>query len=430
MAFPSNIYIRCILLVMLLCQNTVNSQETFERHIDSLLEVSKKKDTLFVAYEALANRISQAPEGKAQHIFDYALSKDSSAITKIFLYKGYGKYLSKIGQVDAALQYRKKGLQLATKEGLEETVLYYQITDSLISEKTRLNVANLEVKYETEKKDRQIAEQGLEIAKKQSQKQQLWISIGAITLLATLAGLFFVRRLRYQKTITSQKETLHKQKVIELEQKNKLLALNSMIAGQETERLRIAKDLHDSLGGLLSSVKAHFTTIQDEIKTLEKLNITHKTNALIDEACVEVRRISHNMIPHALTISGLVGALEDMAETLQLEDYTVDFNSSQFPEGVGKEKQAILYRLIQEIVSNIKKHANAKNILIQIFKVDNGIGLVVEDNGTGFNYEEAIQQEGVGLKSINSRVAFLEGTIDWSTSTGAGTTITINIPKL
>ena len=100
---------------------------------------------------------------------------------------------------------------------------------------------------------------------------------------------------------------IQRQKIAELEQKNKLLALNSMIEGQESERLRIAQDLHDGLGGLLTTVKAHFNAIEREIANIKNMNVYEKTNQLIDEACAEVRRIAHDMVPHSLKMNGLQG---------------------------------------------------------------------------------------------------------------------------
>lgn len=641
------------ILLMLLSVTIVYSQEVYKTQVDSLFQVAKN-DTVFNAYEDLSDLISRASGEDGEKIFKYAISRDSTELSRMFLYQGYGRNLGKIGQMDAAIAYRRKGLKLAEKNGIEGMVVYYhnslagayhfkskldsatyhlniaeaiaenneknrgwlwniyynrglvqgslgnldaaayyyrlmwenikntsnpkqkgfalytiayffteagnypedqikfvellsahydnkdpdvpsghisvqslfkdeikkeniakyknivhlsdsldqinsfyhstetlvriygaenryeegiqylknaeqkilgvqkphfligiyqalvknhmdlkdyegafyyknkevQIRDSILSEKMRKNVANLEVKFEAEKKDRQIAQQALDIQKRNSQKIQLIGGLVALGILLLMTSVFFRKRLRYQKTMTSQKEAIHKQKVIELQQENKLLALNGMIEGQETERIRIAKDLHDSLGGLLSTVKAHFNAVQNEVKMIEELNITQKTNELIDEACTEVRRISHNMIPHALTISGVPGAVEDLVETLQMEGFEVELEIKRFPSEIPKAKQSMLYRLIQEIISNIRKHAHAKSILIQIFGIDDGIGLIIEDDGHGFNYKDAIAKDGVGLKSINSRVKFLDGSIDWDTSIGKGTTITINIPKV
>ena len=176
-------------------------------------------------------------------------------------------------------------------------------------------------------------------------------------------------------------------------------------------------------------MKAHFTTIQKEIEELEKLNITEKTNSLIDEACLEVRRISHNMMPHALSLSGLKGAVQDIASNLQEEGYLVTLEIEDLPS-MDKTREVMVYRLIQEIVANIRKHAEAKSVLIQVLARKNDLNLLIEDNGKGFNFDQALKKGGIGLKSINSRVQFLDGHIDWDTQEGEGTSVSIKIPAV
>ena len=308
---------------------------------------------------------------------------------------------------------------------VEETSL----RDSINSERMQRNIAELQVKFDTEKKERKIAEQDLELEKKARQQNQILIGLAALGVILILSFIFFRKRLSDQRTIAAQKEEIQEQEITDLKQKNKLLALNSMIEGQEAERLRIAKDLHDSLGGLLSTVKAHFTSIQKEIEELEKLNITEKTNDLIDEACIEVRRISHNMMPHALSISGLKGAVEDIASNMKDEGYKVTVEISNLPEDMEKTREVMIYRLVQEITSNIRKHAEAKEILIQMLGFQDEINIIIEDDGKGFDIDQAREKGGLGLKSIKSRVDFLDGSINWDTSPGNGTSLTINIPR-
>ncbi|MCW5520939.1 sensor histidine kinase [Aureitalea sp. L0-47] len=300
--------------------------------------------------------------------------------------------------------------------------------DSIKSERMQHNIAELEVKFDTEQKERKIAQQNLVIEKEERQKNQVLIGLAALGILLIITSIFFRNRLKYQRTIAKQKEAIQQQQIVELQQQNKLLALNSMIEGQEAERLRIAKDLHDSLGGLLSTVKAHFSAIQKEIEQLEKLNITEKTNSLIDEACIEVRRISHNMMPHALSISGLGGAVEDLSTNLREEGYEVTLELKDLPK-MENTREVVVYRLLQEIISNIRKHAEANTILIQLLPIENGLNILIEDNGKGFDYEQALSKGGLGLKSINSRVQFLDGQIDWDSELGRGTSITIEIPN-
>ncbi|MEZ4875485.1 MAG: sensor histidine kinase [Flavobacteriaceae bacterium] len=326
----------------------------------------------------------------------------------------------------AAINVEAKNYLNAYRYKMMET----QLKDSINSENMQRNIAELEVKFDTEKKERKILEQDLTIEKESRQKNQILYGLVALGVLLLLSFVFFQKRLKYQKTISSQKQAIQEKEIVELQQKNKLLALNSMIEGQEAERLRIAKDLHDSLGGLLSTVKAHFTTIQKEIEQLEKLNITEKTNNLIDEACIEVRRISHNMMPHALSISGLQGALEDIGESLREEGFQTTLELKNLPKNIDPTKEVMIYRLVQEIISNIRKHAEAKTILIQLLGYKDELNLIIEDDGKGFDYEVALAKGGLGLKSINSRVQFLDGTIHWDSELEKGTSIAINIPLL
>ncbi|MDC7996039.1 ATP-binding protein [Altibacter sp. HG106] len=334
-------------------------------------------------------------------------------------------------QLLAQLLIKMAETQFATgnyREAYDVKLQETAILDSLNSDRMQRNIAELEVKFDTEQKERKILAQNLVIEKETRQKRMITIGLIALGVILLLSIFFFRKRLQYQKTITAQNESIQQQHITELKQKNKLLAMSSMIEGQEAERLRIAKDLHDSLGGLLSTVKAHFTTIQNEIEQLEQLNVTERTNDLIDEACLEVRRISHNMMPHALSISGLPGALEDLTDQLKLQGYEASLEISKLPENLENSKKVMIYRIVQEVISNIRKHAEANSILIQVLRHNEQLHIIIEDDGVGFEYDTAVAKGGLGLKSIHSRVDYLDGTINWDSQPGNGTQVTINIP--
>lgn len=318
--------------------------------------------------------------------------------------------------------YKRKG---NFEKALNNFEMFTVARDSVINEKNIKSLTQIEMQYDFNKKQ----EEQEEILQKEKRlKRNILIGLVTLAVFSIIIIAFLRKRMQYKNKLAIQTEALQQQKITELQQKNKLVAMNSMIEGQEAERLRIAKDLHDSLGGLLSTVKAHFTTIQNEIEQLSELNLTEKTNDLIDEACIEVRRISHNMMPHALSISGLQGAIEDVATHLTEQGYGVTLEITNLPATIEPTKEVMIYRLVQEIISNIRKHAEAKNILIQLVGHQQEINLLVEDDGKGFNLEEAIAKGGLGLKSINSRVAYLDGSIDWDTQPNNGTSLTINIP--
>jgi len=210
---------------------------------------------------------------------------------------------------------------------------------------------------------------------------------------------------------------LQLQKIKELEQNNKLLSLNSMLEGQEVERLRIAQDLHDGLGGLLTTVKAHFNTIEKEIDNIKNINLYEKTNKLIDEACIEVRRIAHDMVPHSIKISGLRGGLE----------CEIDIHGQKL-DHLPAEKASMIYRIIQETTNNAVKHAKANKLFIQLLEHENNLHITVEDDGQGFDINNILSKKGMGLKNIDSRINYLSGKINYDSSPNHGTTVNIEIP--
>jgi signal transduction histidine kinase len=183
------------------------------------------------------------------------------------------------------------------------------------------------------------------------------------------------------------------------------------------------------LGGLLTTVKAHFSTIQREMESLQNIGIFDRTTHLIDEACQEVRRIAHGMVPHSIQISGLIGALEELVDTLNLQGMICDLEVHQFPEGkLNEQKAAMIYRIIQELTQNAVKHGAATKMHIQLLGHEGRLHIMVEDNGHGFDVDSAGQQKGLGLKSIDSRIKYLGGTIQFDSSPQHGTVVNMEIP--
>ncbi len=289
---------------------------------------------------------------------------------------------------------------------------YSQLKDSIFNEKNIRKTTQLGLQYEFDKKQ---AQKQLLLDKKNRQRNLAYMGIGILGVFALLLFFFFRKRLHYQRNLAAQEKA-------RLQQANKITAMNSMIAGQEQERTRIAQDLHDSLGGLLSSVKSYFQASQSQDIKNEKVT---KTTTLIDQAASEVRRISHNMMPHALTIAGLKDAIADIAERLESEKYEVTLEVNELPK-LDPTQEIMIYRLVQELINNIKKHAQASTVFIQLYTHENMIQLTVEDDGKGFELAQAKVKKGLGLESIESRVAYLNGRILWDSQPGIGTTVNIN----
>ena len=270
--------------------------------------------------------------------------------------------------------------------------------DSVINEKNIKRLTQIEMQYDFNKTQE---EQERLLQNEKRLKRNILIGLITLAVFLIVVILFLRKRIQYKNKLALQTQTLQRQKITELQQKNKLVAMNSMIEGQEAERLRIAKDLHDSLGGLLSTVKAHFTTIQNEISQLEALDLTGKTNTLIDEACIEVRRISHNMMPHALSISGLQGAIEDLGTQLQEQGYEVTVEITNLPKSLEPTKEVMLYRLVQEIISNIRKRESKTSKYFN--EKVNLIPINVSLDMQAFSILQKIEQERVQMSIFYSQ---------------------------
>lgn len=319
-------------------------------------------------------------------------------------------------------------------DGLEapvEALSYYRqlqgINRQLYNVERNRQLLEMEQKYESEKKERQILEQLLALERSQA-RNRLQIAFFGIFILGALLIILWLRgRLRMNKQLTAQQAELQTQRIREMEQQQQILALDATLRGQEEERNRIARDLHDGLGGLLASLKMHINALLRNSENNDVLPITHKTDQLIDQASLEVRRIAHNMTPTALLQDGLLAVIEEMAEGLrQGQKMEVIVQTIGQLDRLPENYEVMLYRIVQELVQNIIKHAQASKVIIQIHRRDHELNLLVEDDGTGFETKDT--DAGIGLQSIAARVRYLRGELDIDAVPGEGTTIVITIP--
>ncbi len=305
---------------------------------------------------------------------------------------------------------------------------YRIIQDSIKGEETNRSINELEIQYQTAEKERELLEQQLVVDQRTRQRNGLLLIAGLLGSLILFVYLYQRQRIRNNQLIAEQENALKSQKIQQLENEKKLLAMSSMIEGQEAERMRIARDLHDGLGGLLGTLKAHFNSIQREIQELESINVYDKVNNLIDTASTEVRRISHNMVPHALQMLGLHDALQDFCAQVQTDRVQLQYEWSGSKDRLAENTEIMLYRITQELINNALKYAHPANILVQINRFEDELNLIVEDDGIGFDVDKAIQKGGMGLKSVRSRVNFLNGVMDVISSSNEGTSYSIQIP--
>ncbi len=196
----------------------------------------------------------------------------------------------------------------------------------------------------------------------------------------------------------------------------------------EAERGRIASDLHDDLGPLLSVIKMNLHLL--DTKDKNDLMILGKTSNHIDHTAKRLREISNNIMPYALQKKGLIMAITEMTELLsEGNKLSLQFNNTVSNLSITKEKEIHIFRLFQEILNNTIKHANASEVKIQLYDEKNELYILIKDNGCGFDKEKVMDQgKGLGLQNILRRAGILKGKVYLETEPGNGTEYLIRIP--
>jgi signal transduction histidine kinase len=305
--------------------------------------------------------------------------------------------------------------------------LYKIYSDSTTNQETQRVTLSLESKYQNQKKEREIA--ALTIANTQKElevvkRNQLLVAGGiAASAALIILGLFY-RNSRQKNLIAEQEKKYQQEQIKFLERQQQVVSLQSMVNGQENERTRIAKDLHDGLGGLFSTVKMYFSTLQHDTPTLKDNELFQKSYKLVDTASEEVRQIAHNMMPEVLMKLGLTNALKDLCDNISAGKLLkVSLETHGMNKRLNATTEIMLFRIVQELLNNIIKHANATEAIIQFIRESERLSVVVEDNGRGFNTQEADEQNHSGIATIQSRVSYLNGKMSIDSQKNVGTTV-------
>ena len=210
-----------------------------------------------------------------------------------------------------------------------------------------------------------------------------------------------------------------------------MAATEAVLKGEEQERTRLAKDLHDGLGGMLSGIKYSLNTMKGSmIMTPDNVQAFERSMDMLDSCIKEMRRVAHNMMPEALVKFGLDTALQDFCNDVnQSGALKVSYQSIGLKDSAIEQTTGItIYRIVQELLNNTMKHATAKSAIVQISKTDGWLTVTVEDDGTGFNTAILKQSKGIGWTNIQNRVEFLKGKIDVNSQEGKGVSVLIELP--
>lgn len=421
--------------------------EAINRYTSSMKLAEAAGDSLSVSYSlsniagvyVIQKKYDQAEKNLLRALHIRQILKDSFAIA--LTYSDLGVAMNGKGDYNKAIEYLSLSNQMAEhlkypelqsnnyselsavaqKQGdFQKAFQYFMkrsaLRDSLYAlEKTR-QIEELNTKYETAQREQQIQNQQNKIRL----QNFLFIGIAGLVLLAGLLIYSQYKRYRLRKETQLQAEIMRQQEI----------AVKAVMEAEENERERIAKDLHDGVGQMMSAAKMNLSAFESEIQfsNAEHKESFEKIISLVDESCKEVRTVSHIMMPNALLKSSLGAAIREFVDKLNNKTLKVHVYTEGLDERLDSNVETVLYRVIQECVNNTIKHAGATTLDISLIKDKDGISGTIEDNGKGFDTTDKEKFEGIGLKNITTRIEYLKGTVDFDSAPGRGTVVALHVP--
>lgn len=321
----------------------------------------------------------------------------------------------------------------------QEAVKWYEaykdVSDTLFHDRSRAHIHELEKKYQTARKEKALLQIQAESQQQQLSLQNTRMLAGILLLTSIILGVVVYtgyNALKNKKKLAAQKEMLLQKELKNHRQQEKLNLYHAMLQGQERERSRIARDLHDGLGGMLASVKLKLSAVATNADKQEINNEPHMELYTIisqlDHSVDELRRVARNMMPESLLYMGLEAALKDLCNALTNAELKIDFQASNLSSNHPQPFQIAVYRIVQELLTNAVKHSGASQVWVQCSEEKGKFFVSVEDNGRGFDpKQELLEKEGIGISNIRNRVEILNGQLEIDAMLGRGASFHIQL---
>ncbi|MEZ4850808.1 MAG: sensor histidine kinase [Bacteroidia bacterium] len=336
--------------------------------------------------------------------------EQSNLTLQLRIAENLAEHYEKTGNIREAFSYQKRANSLKDSTFNRDYIQKLnQLYVAFETEQTKGEL--LEEKVKTGELEKAKADSDLKIAQRNN-----WLiaALGGILVLVLGGGFFFYSNKQQEKARIAE---------VKIEEQQK--GLKAIIYAQEEERKRIAKDLHDGIVQQLGGLKLGLQKVFSQEENPE----ARKMMALLDDSTQELRELSHQMMPHALSELGLIPAIEDMLDKslghsemiYQFETFGIS-DQQRFEESV----EISLYRIVQELINNVIKHSGASRVHIQLMKTGPNLTLIVEDNGQGFQPKS--MKTGIGLMNISSRLETIDGKVNFEPSPEGGTLAIVKIP--
>ncbi|QHI38137.1 Signal transduction histidine-protein kinase/phosphatase DegS [Kordia antarctica] len=418
---------------------------------ETLAKNLNDKRSLSLIYNNLGNIYLESESQRAKEYLEKAYQlknelnlKSGIEITESnlgFIYLKNKEYQKAISYLERAKPVIK-GKQLtlvytylkSAYEGLNDTkkALYFSekariLNDSLLSVENQKTILEIQTKYETAKSEKEIIQlqsDNSEANHKRKQNRNLLFAALGILLISLFIIYILLKNAKKKRIITAQSLTIKEQEFNQLLKTKELEGIDAILDAQEKERMDMAADLHDNLGSKVATLKLYMESYDDKEDFTAYYD---KIKKLLDTTYVEIRNISKNKNFGARIDKGLIPSTKAIAKQIsETKKLHIDVINIDVKKRLENTLEIQLFRIIQELLTNIIKHANATEATIQFSEENNMLNIVVEDNGKGFNITKKVS--GIGLINIEKRIEKLKGDLFIDASEGNGTTIILNIP--
>ncbi|AZQ44605.1 tetratricopeptide repeat-containing sensor histidine kinase [Nonlabens ponticola] len=380
------------------------------------------------------------------------VEKKNYAPTTIVYYSNLGYTYIQLKRYDEAIEVLNKALELSEAQDLQpnkskilmnlatayersndyqKSSETYQKVIAYSNEKNETvrfnNLQELETKYQVQERKLENAE----LAAENERQTTMTIAVAGSALTLFLIGGFVYNNQRKKKRLAEQEAELEKQRADNLLKNQELATIDAMITGQEKERRKIAGELHDDLGSSMTTMRLYFDQISNSLKTSEDQDIYNRTKALLDDTYQTVRSMSHRMHYGVMASKGLVPSVQSLAQRISdSKAIQIEVITHKMDRNLENSLELNIFRIVQELLSNIVKHAGAKHATVNLIGGDDSIHIMVEDDGHGFDTTLKRKKEGMGLYSIETRLEDIDGTVEVDSTINHGTTVTIEIPLI
>jgi signal transduction histidine kinase len=369
--------------------------ETIQYSRELVQAATQANNMQFILYGTIGLADGYALTNDHQHTIDYLNKALEIAESKgmirqsTIIYKVLSETYSKQNKPAQALAYYQQ---------------YIHYKDSTSNQDVKRAAAEMEIKYQAAQKDLQL----------HKSRNYMYITFAGLVVAISAAAFFF---LRFQN-----KKQAHRRELKSLQQQKEIQLMQATMQGEERERSRIARDLHDGVAGMLAAVKMHFSSIPSEAEVLMQTEGYRQGIRLLDEAAGELRKTSHNLMPEILLQHGLDEALRRYCNNLNnSKTIAIEYDSWGDIDRFSDAFELSVYRIVQELINNIVKHSKSTQAIVQLTQQNDLLCISIEDNGIGFNSDK-MQSDGIGLVSLRSRVRAMNGKIELNASEKNGVT--------